>query len=315
MRVAQAFQTDRFDKALAAVADDERQPANLRVEALTTLAPRVSDLSEERFALLESQLVAAADPLDKLAAARALALSALSPKQLEVCADRFDEAGPLAASALLEAFSASDQPDAVRLLVAGLGREPAALDTIPPHELARMLRDVPEDLRATTAELLAKLSIDTAAQQAKLESLAHLTDGGDPGRGRYVFTGQTAACNRCHRVGNDGAQIGPDLTKIAAIRQPHDLLEAIVFPSASFARGYRSYNVLAVDGQVHNGLIPRETAAEIVLQTTDLREIRIRREDIDEMQESDTSIMPQGLDTRLSQDELRDLMAYLQTLK
>jgi putative heme-binding domain-containing protein len=162
---------------------------------------------------------------------------------------------------------------------------------------------------------LSKLSIDTAAQQARLESLAHLTDGGDPGRGRYVFTGQTAACNRCHRVGDDGAQIGPDLTKIAAIRQPRDLLEAIVFPSASFARGYRSYNVLTVEGQVHSGLIPRETADEIVLQTTDLREIRIRREDIEEVKESDTSIMPQGLDTRLSVEELRDLLAYLQSLK
>ena len=315
MRVAQAFKTDRFDEALAAVADDERQPAHLRVEALTTLAPRTPALSDDRFALLESQLIAAADPLDKLAAARALAMSALSPEQLAVCADRFDDAGPLAASTLLEAFSASTQPDALRLLVAGLSREPGALNSIPPHELARMLRDIPEDLRAPAAELLAKLSIDTAAQQAKLESLAHLTDGGDPGRGRYVFTGQAAACNRCHRVGNDGAQIGPDLTKIAAIRQPRDLLEAIVLPSASFARGYRSYNVLTADGQVHNGLIPRETADEIVLQTTDLREIRIRREDIDEMKESDTSIMPQGLDTRLSAEELRDLLAYLQTLK
>jgi putative membrane-bound dehydrogenase-like protein len=315
MRVAQAFPSDRFDAALAAIADDEQQPASLRVEALTTLAPRVADLSDARFALLETQLVGAADPLDKLAAARALAASPLSSEQLAACAGRFDDAGPLATSALLEAFTASEQPGALRMLIEGLGREPAALDTIPPHELARILRDVPEDVRQPAAELLAELSMDTAAQQARLESLAHLVDGGDPGRGRYVFTGQTAACNRCHRVGDDGAQIGPDLTKIAAIRQPRDLLEAIVFPSASFARGYRSYAVLTFAGAVHSGILPRETADEIVLQTTDLREIRIRREDIEELKESDTSIMPQGLETRLSEEELRDLMAYLQTLK
>ncbi len=315
MRVVQAFDADQFDEALAAVANDERQPPALRVEALTTMATRLPGLSDDNFTLLEAQLVSALDPLDKLAAARALAAAPLSPEQLAACAIRFDDAGPLAASALLEAFTASKQPEAIRVLIEGLGSDPAALDTVPPQELARFLRDVPEDLRQPAGELLAKLSIDTAAQQAKLESLAHLQDGGDPGRGRYVFTGQTAACNRCHRVGNDGSQIGPDLTKIAAIRQPRDLLEAIVLPSASFARGYRPYNVLTVDGRVHSGIIPRETADEIVLQTTDLREIRIRRADIDELQESDTSIMPQGLETRLSEEELRDLLAYLQTLK
>ena len=68
-------------------------------------------------------------------------------------------------------------------------------------------------------------------------------------------------------------------------------------------------------GKVFTGVIGRETADSIHLRTADLAEIRISRGDIEEMRESNTSIMPKGLDTSLTPDELRDLMGYLQTLK
>ncbi len=94
-----------------------------------------------------------------------------------------------------------------------------------------------------------------------------------------------------------------------------DLLEAILFPSASLARGYESYQVATKEGKVHSGLLRRETAAAIFLRTTERAEIRVSRDELEEMSPSSTSIMPQGLDKTLSPSELADLVAYLGSLK
>ena len=75
----------------------------------------------------------------------------------------------------------------------------------------------------------------------KLEPL--LRAGGDVGRGRRIFFGEKVACSSCHTIGTEGGHVGPDLTGIGAIRSGHDLLEAVVFPSASFVPGHEVYNV------------------------------------------------------------------------
>jgi len=109
--------------------------------------------------------------------------------------------------------------------------------------------------------------------------------------------------------------VGPDLSKIASIRTGRDLLEAVVFPSASFARGYEPFLLRTKDGSILDGLIARETADAIYLFTADRTEKRVSRSAIDVLQMGKTSIMPQGLDAALGRDELRDLMAFLTSLK
>src|SRR5262249_33896439 len=147
-----------------------------------------------------------------------------------------------------------------------------------------------------------------AEQQARLKELAPLLEpGGDVQQGRAVFFGKKAACASCHTIANEGGRVGPDLTRIGASRSGGDLLEAIVFPSATFAREFRPYVVLTDAGKVYTGVISRQTADAIHLRTADLAEIRIPRSSIEEVKESNTSIMPKGLDTTLSRSELRDL--------
>ena len=133
--------------------------------------------------------------------------------------------------------------------------------------------------------------------------------------GTGVFFGRKGACANCHTVAGDGGRVGPDLTKIGASRSGTDLLEAIVFPSASFAREFRPYVIATDSGKIFTGVISRQTADAVHLRTADLAEIRIPRTSIEDMKESNTSIMPKGLDAALSPGELRDLLAYLQQLK
>ena len=117
-----------------------------------------------------------------------------------------------------------------------------------------------------------------------------------PDAGRDVFFGARAACSACHTVNGEGGRIGPDLSKIGAIRTGRDLLEAIVFPSASFVRGYEPYLVADRDGRQYTGTLARETVEAIFLHTTEGAEVRIPRASLEELQQGRVSIMPQGLD-------------------
>ena len=112
-----------------------------------------------------------------------------------------------------------------------------------------------------------------------------------------------------------GELIGPNLSTIATVRTPHDLLESIIFPSASIVQDFRPLSVLTTSGKVVTGLVIRRNDEELWLKGGDLKETRIPVNEVEEMKEATVSIMPQGLEQKLSPEELRDLMAFLKDLK
>ena len=153
------------------------------------------------------------------------------------------------------------------------------------------------------------------AQKARLDRLRRLepllTAGGDAGRGRRIFFGPKVACSSCHTIGTEGANVGPDLTGIGAIRSGHDLLEAIVFPSASFVPGHEVYTVELAHDRL-SGVIRSQNRDAVVLVTGPNGEVRIPRAEIKSMQPSKVSLMPEGFDESLTKTELTDLLAFLQ---
>jgi putative heme-binding domain-containing protein len=170
-------------------------------------------------------------------------------------------------------------------------------------------------VQAAAEELLKAQTATDSDRAAALERFLTSTQPGEAKRGEEIFFGQRAACAACHRVGERGEKIGPDLSKIGAIRNRRDLAEAILFPSASLARGYESFGVMTKDGQVHSGIMGRQTATAIFLRTTDRAEVRVARDDIEQLVPNATSIMPQGLDKTLSPSELSDVIAFLESLR
>lgn len=112
-----------------------------------------------------------------------------------------------------------------------------------------------------------------------------------------------------------GPYLGPDLTKVGEVRSERDLLEAIVYPSASLIRSYEPVVVATADGKVLNGLLRNETSDEILLVTGANQEARIPRADIEEIRPSSVSVMPAGLDQQLSTQELADLVAFLRACR
>ncbi|MBI3838173.1 MAG: HEAT repeat domain-containing protein [Planctomycetia bacterium] len=303
-----------FTARLMDIGIDGQRPADVRIAALCAAAKNSPSLPEAGFEFLSSQLENEGPLRDRLAAAEALGGMALSAPQLEAAARLAAHCGPLEISWLVRAFAHDTNARTGRLLIDSLSRSPA-LASLPAERLREAFKNYPGEVQLALQPLIDRLAGDDQERAAKMKSLEKSTGSGDSAQGENVFFGTRAACAACHRIGGRGEKIGPDLSKIGEVRNHRDLLEAILFPSASLARGYESFHVVTKSGQVHSGLLSREASAAIYLRTTERIEVRVDRSDIEELSPSQTSIMPQGMEKILSPRELADVVAYLQSLK
>ena len=199
-----------------------------------------------------------------------------------------------------------------------------ALEKLPTHSALRSDRlklsfgKFGPAIRKEAEKLCDSLDADAGKQQARLEKLlADLNKGekGDIRRGQAVFNNARNACAACHAIGYLGGNVGPDLTHIGRIRTERDLLEAIVFPSASFVRSYEPVLVSTKAGKVYNGILRRDGPQEVMLVLGANQEVVIPRVDIDEINPGRVSIMPSGLDQQLTLRDLADLVAFLRACK
>jgi putative heme-binding domain-containing protein len=132
---------------------------------------------------------------------------------------------------------------------------------------------------------------------------------GDAKAGLRVYT---ELCARCHKLYGFGGELGVDLTN--SNRQDRTyLLTQIVDPSVFIRKEYMSYEARTKGGRILSGLMAQEDAASITLIDADYRKTRILRSDIEKLEESEVSIMPEGLLDKLTPQERRDLFAYLQS--
>jgi len=155
-----------------------------------------------------------------------------------------------------------------------------------------------------------------AQQEQRLDELAAFLPNGDAKRGENLFSNRDRSkCITCHLNGDKGVRLGPDLTWIGAIRSERDLLEAIVYPSASIARYHEVVNVVTNHGKVVSGLMVKETVDEMILSSAEgvLETVAFR--DIEQAMYSSVSLMPEGLDKLLKPEEIADLVAYLKASK
>lgn len=296
-------------KQLRALAGDEKKPAELRVAAAASL-PGSPALDAPLFALL-CRCAGKDRPLaERGPAAGVLARAALTESQLLDLADVLKAAGPMELEALLEPF-AKAKGEKVGLRALAAVRAAPARAGLHVDRLRARFAKYPESVRKEAASLAAALDADLAERQKQIEALVGEAKKGDVRRGQAVFNSAKAACASCHAIGYVGGKIGPDLTRIGNIRDERDLLESILFPSASLVRSYESVQVTTKQGVVHNGLVKQETPDAVVLTKSATEEVRLRRADIEELTPSKVSIMPAGMDKVLTRQELADLVAFL----
>lgn len=302
-----------FATGLARLTDDAQQPAELRRAAAAALGKGQQPLSAGAFAALQQGLTEGA-ALERMASAEALGAAALGEVQRRELLPAVAGAGPLELSSLLHAYDGSRDAELGHALIAALRQSPGR-HSLPRARVEKLIGQFDAKTASTAADLLAAASAADASAGAKVEAVVAAVAQAEPARGKDVFFSQRAACSACHRIGTQGDQVGPDLSRIGGIRTPRDLAESIVLPSLTLARGYESYQVSLRSGLSHAGVIRRESADTIWLRTADRAEVAIARSDIEDMAPSAVSIMPVGLDQVLPAEDLAAVVAYLASLK
>jgi putative heme-binding domain-containing protein len=145
-------------------------------------------------------------------------------------------------------------------------------------------------------------------RQAVVETYrAALAMRGDKAAGATVFK---RLCASCHRLGNEGVEVGPDLATLSD-KSPEALLIAILDPNRAFEAKYASFSIATVDGRVLNGLIAAESATAVTLRRQDGKEDVLLRSQIEEMAASGQSLMPEGVEKDLRPRDMADLIAFL----
>ena len=145
-------------------------------------------------------------------------------------------------------------------------------------------------------------------------------DGGNAERGGRVFReNPTVQCLRCHKVGNEGGIVGPDLSKVGASLSRVELLQSIVDPNARIAPGFETVVLTMKSGDTHAGTVKGETVDAVELDELDgdsgtTRRVRLAKAEIARLDRG-PSAMPEGLAQQLGRFELRDLVEYLAGLR
>jgi putative membrane-bound dehydrogenase-like protein len=131
---------------------------------------------------------------------------------------------------------------------------------------------------------------------------------GNAAAGREIFKN---TCAVCHKLNDDGATVGPDLTHANRTDRNY-LLVSIVDPSSVIRAEYLSYLVKTTDGRVLSGLLVEQTPAAVTLLAAKGERTTIPRDNVQVLKESPVSLMPEGLLSAMKPQELRDLFSYLQ---
>ena len=143
-------------------------------------------------------------------------------------------------------------------------------------------------------------------QHALVDARAH----GDPRRGADVFWAAATSCTSCHRVGDQGGKVGPELTTVAKCLAPEEIVESLYWPARAVKPEYRATALLLADGRVLQGIVREEAAGAVVLVDAGGKSHRVATDGIEERTEVG-SLMPANVFTSLPAEDRRDLVRYL----
>jgi putative heme-binding domain-containing protein len=247
-------------------------------------------------------------------AADVLSRSKLEAAQLKAIIENLSTVGPLEFDRVLAAFAQSKDDEIGKKLIAALST-PEVRPALRVDMVKERIKNFSPVVHKEAEKLYAELNKDYEQQRAKLDEAVRTLKPGDIIRGQAIFNSTKTSCIACHTVGYVGGKQGPDLTKIGNIRTERDLLESILFPSASFVRSYETVIVSTKDQKTFSGIPKKDSPDEMILVIAADKEVRIPREEIEEVRPGKVSIMPDGLDKQLTPQELADLIAFLKSRK
>jgi putative membrane-bound dehydrogenase-like protein len=302
LRLGALFDDEKALKSLRDSVLDKRSPAKKRLSALETL---IFKQQPDLLAMLK-QLISDKDLRGEAIRGMAAFHDSDIPKLL---IDHY------------ASFTDSEKSDVVQTLASRPSYAVALLDAIEKGEVRRTdvsaytARQMVELKNAKVTDRLAKVwgavrstSQEKAAQMSKYKSMLNpdFLKSADLTKGRLVFS---KTCATCHRLFNEGAKVGPELTGSQRANVQY-VLENVIDPSAIVAKEFQMTVVELKNGRVISGIIKDENDQAVTIQTQN-EAIILPKKEIDSRNQSPVSMMPEGLLDKLSNEEVRDLVGYL----
>lgn len=302
----------KYEPALDAVAwlaADAKPPLDVRREAVRTLGEFKVQEAIDALALFSRNEELRMD------AVRALGMVRTDKSLIPLKAVLKDEKSPLDLRQETVAALASSRPGTIWLLDAHQKGE-LAKDLV--ARAGRLLRNSPYQGERNRALLL--FPAPGKLNPKNLPSIAELARRtGDAARGKGVWNASAtgaAQCAKCHMIRGVGGQVGPDLAMIGKKSAREALYESILTPSKAIADQYIQHSVTTTAEVTITGLLVADTPQAITLRDANGKDTTIPRKDLaGEPRKLKISIMPEDIVAGLTEDELADLVAYLETLK
>jgi putative heme-binding domain-containing protein len=193
-----------------------------------------------------------------------------------------------------------------KLLLAAFEQKTVPVAQIDAAHRQRLATHKDAEVRARAARLFAS-SINPDRQKIVTAYQDALKLNGDANHGRLVFT---KTCSVCHQLEKIGHVVGPDLAQLAN-KSPAYLLQEVLDPNRNVDSRYIEYRASTKTGREFSGVLAAESASSITLRTQEGREQVVLRDDLESLESTGRSLMPEGLEKDLSRQDLADLFAFI----
>jgi len=285
------------------IARNEKTPLEVRVNAVRLLGLDRSDISR---GLLDQLLVPQQSTEIQRAAANSL-LARGDPSTTRILIDKWKDFSVPVSESVWNAFLRKTEHLNQLLDAIETGKLPPASFNV--ARVNQLLHHSDEGVRKRAKTLFAEVAGDRQKIIAGYHEAA--SRRGDTARGKEVFR---RVCSGCHRIGDMGSEVGPDLVNLGGRLSKGNLLTQILDPNASIAAGYEEYFIETADGRTINGILAEDSATSVTLRRKEGHQDTVLRSNIARMRTSTVSAMPEGHEREINSQQMSDLLEYLQSL-
>jgi len=284
----------------AATASDTQADVAVRTQALALLPHAGWQTADGHL----GELVAARQPQELQLVAIRLIGQFNEPTAGQWLIDRYRVFSPAGRTAAVDLLAS--RPLWQPLLIDAVEQQRIPAADVPPVRRSLLLNHKDAALKAR-ADALFGVSAASSRQQALDAAKDCLLLTPDLTRGVAVFQRE---CAQCHRLRGVGQEIGPPLASVRN-RSPVELLIHILDPNREVGPNYVDHAVTLTDGRVLTGLVANETEMGLTLLRAQGVQDHVARQDIDEFVSTGKSLMPEGLEQRLTPQDLADVIGLL----
>ncbi|MBI1246328.1 c-type cytochrome [bacterium] len=289
-------------KGLTRTAENESQPPHIRSSAVWLL--RFANLAGDEL------FVSLCNPRQPLVvqqeAIAALVAPLTKPRETQL-SELWPDLEPAARDAAISLLL--KRSDGADFILSGIEQGRIPRSSLSLDQQAKLRAIASPELRKQVEQILGKpANTDRMAVIDKYAEVSHTIGSAPMGRGIFLKN-----CAKCHTPAEPGKEsIGPDLAD-SQNRAREALLFDILNPSGKVEPKYLASQVLTTSGQAYSGIIVHESPQSILLQMADGKTQEIVRADIDTMQTSDRSLMPDGMEKEISHEQMANLIEFLKS--